>query len=58
MLHSKTNQSFGVIGLGRFGMTLAAKLAESGKECIGEQIGTSILVTMHLINCFLSSTFP
>lgn len=34
MFRSKTDISFGVIGLGRFGMPLAIKLAESGKDCI------------------------
>ena len=30
----KEEQTYGVIGLGRFGMPLAIKLAESGKDCI------------------------
>lgn len=34
MFRSKTDFSFGVIGLGQFGMPLAIKLAESGKDCI------------------------
>lgn len=34
MFRSKTDISFGVIGLGQFGMPLAIKLSESGKDCI------------------------
>ncbi|MDO5425726.1 MAG: TrkA family potassium uptake protein [Eubacteriales bacterium] len=34
MFRSKSDSSFGVIGLGQFGLPLAMKLAESGKDCI------------------------
>ena len=34
MKKSKEAESFGVIGLGRFGMALATTLAEAGKDVI------------------------
>jgi trk system potassium uptake protein TrkA len=34
MLHRKATIEFGVIGLGRFGFSLATKLAEAGKEVL------------------------
>ena len=57
----KEEHTYGVIGLGRFGMPLAIKLAESGKDCIvidncEEKLRAirpytdyTILVTMNLI---------
>ena len=57
----KEEHTYGVIGLGRFGMPLATKLAESGKDCIvidncEEKLRAirpytdyTILVTMNLI---------
>lgn len=34
MFKKMSNESYGIVGLGRFGTALAIKLAESGKEVI------------------------